>query len=528
LNEQDRDPHSLTLGCFDRRHWGWKLVDYAEATFQRGIYPLAWWLEHDDSLSDAEKRVLSNCVTAGLRFSVAIQHRDGSFDQAFPHEHSFGATAFLLHSLLYAYKVVKEQLSAVDAREIESALRRAAEFLCHREETHGFISNHLAGAVLSLLYAAEFFNESAYEKRASVLLSAILDHQSPEGWFLEYEGADPGYQTLCIYYLAQVYRMYLSDERLRSALGKSVEFLSFFVHPDGTFGGEYGSRRTAMYYPGGLALLGNEMTLAQSMTCFMQSSILSERTLTPAQVDIGNLAPLLSSYALLLESEVNNQVLPKLPCEQENVVRDFSEAGLYIRSTPRYYAVLGTANGGVLKIFDMSARTLLWNDAGYVGLIGKKTLITTQMTESHGDCDAAPQDISLETSFYEMPRSLPGPFQFTLLRILNITLMRSIFLGNLVKALLVKLLMRSSRRVPLSLVRNVHFGQEQVEVHDVIRLSRRIDLKKLEYGRPFVSIHMASARYFENFETAASALHRIDVPVGHLLQNGVQENRVVI
>jgi len=84
LSEQDRDPYSARLGCFDRRYWGWKLVDYPEATYQRNVYPLAWWLKSDRSLSLEEKGTLADAVTVGLNYATRIQHEDGSFDQAFP------------------------------------------------------------------------------------------------------------------------------------------------------------------------------------------------------------------------------------------------------------------------------------------------------------------------------------------------------------------------------------------------------------------------------------------------------------
>ena len=42
-------------------------------------------------------------------------------------------------------------------------------------------------------------------KKAEHLLDRILNNQSQEGWFMEYEGADPGYQTLCLHYLVDVH-----------------------------------------------------------------------------------------------------------------------------------------------------------------------------------------------------------------------------------------------------------------------------------------------------------------------------------
>ena len=244
LSEGNLDPYSPAYGCFDRRFWGWKIADFPEATVQRNAYPLAWLLEHPDPRSSIQVELLTEVVLAALRFSACIQHRDGSFDQAFPHEHSFGATAFLLHSLLEAFRIIRDKAAAGDAPLVEGCLRRAADFLCCHDEQHGRISNHIAGAALSLLAAGDYFDEPRYKKRSHELIDRVLGSQSGEGWFPEYEGSDPGYQSLCLYYLAKIYRR-RSETRLKRALKSAVEFLSWFVHPDGTFAGEYGSRRTA-------------------------------------------------------------------------------------------------------------------------------------------------------------------------------------------------------------------------------------------------------------------------------------------
>jgi len=527
LSAQDRDAYSLTRGCFDRRYWGWKLVDFPEATFQRNVYPLAWWLDHDRSLSPGMKRMLTDSIVAGLTYSTCIQHADGSFDQAFPHEHSFGATAFLLHPLLEAYKVVRDVCSLPTRGSIEKSLQRSAHFLCSHEETHGFISNHIAGAALSLLTAARFFKETCLEQRASDLLERILMRQSKEGWFLEYDGADPGYQTLGMYYLAQIYRL-RPEARLREALDRSISFLSWFIHPDGTFGGEYGSRRTAIYYPGGLALLGKESPLALRMTRFMMESAEAGRTASLGDMDMGNLAPLLSNLALVLDVESHDKrKLPPLPWEVAGNGQDFLEAGLSIRSTKRYYAVVGVSNGGVLKVFDRQKKTLLWNDGGYTGQMGRYW-ITTQMTDPHAEYKVAEGEVQFDKSFYIMPRSQPTPWQFVILRLINLTLMHSIHLGNMIKSILVKLLMRGTRRVPLTLSRAIRFEETRIVVRDELRLSKKIKLYWLQNGRPFVSIHMASAKYFENPDVAASDQSACSVDINKLLEAGYVDNRKVI
>ncbi len=527
LNELNRDPYTPTYGCFDRRYWGWKLVDYPEATFQRNVYPLAWALRAAEVDSRIPRETLAEAVVAGLTFAAGCQHADGSFDQAFPHEHSFGATAFLLQPLLAAYLVVRDGRPPAWRTQIEACLRRAADFLCRRTETHGYIANHLAGAILSLTVAAEHFGDPHHEERASELLDSLLAHQSPEGWFPEYDGADPGYQTLCVQYLAQVHRL-RPRPALREALGRAVDFLAWFVHPDGTFGGEYGSRRTALYYPGGLALLSCELPLAWSMTRFMLAA-LTERQTTPAtDVDMGNLAPLLSSSVVALDADwpSSDTPAPPLPCERaEDVGQDFPQAGLHVRGTRRYYAVVGVSNGGVLKVFDRERRALLWNDGGYAGETEGGWRITTQVTDRRRPANVRPNEIELEAPFFRLCDAVPTPSRLLLLRLLNLTLMRSLALGNAVKALLVRLLISGKAAVPLRLTRRIRFEPAQVVVEDTLRVDGRLRLRWLEYGRPFVAIHMASARYFD---ASASVSRPTRVDVARLARQGELRVETVI
>jgi hypothetical protein len=510
LSEQNRDPYTPTYGCFDRRFWGWKLVDFPEATFQRNVYPLAKWMQQPDR-SEQEIQVLTTAVRAGLEYAFNIQHKDGSFDQAFPNEHSYGATAFLLHPLLEAYQAIHDRCTADQKQAFENGLRKAADFLCRYSEEHGHIANHLAGSVLSLLVSAYYFSESHYEEKASELLSSILANQSGEGWFLEYEGADPGYQTLCLYYLAQVYTLRPVPE-LHAALEKSINFLAWFVHPDGTFGGEYGSRRTSVFYPGGLALLSNEFPLASSITSAMLEAVSEARTVTLNDIDIGNFAPLLSSYILLLDQErISHQLAPDLPCKNGDVSQDFPEAGLYIRGNKNYYAILGVNNGGVFKVFNPQDRTETWDDGGYVGRLANGDYITTQITWYGRKVNLSGDEIQLISPFYKMLRSSPTPLQFIMLRILNLSIMSNIWVGNLVKKFLVDLLISGKKTFPLELTRSIRFKSDRIVLTDVVKATGKIRLQWLMFGRPFVGIHMASARYFQKFDDASSRLQKVDV-----------------
>lgn len=509
LSQQDSNPYSPNYGCFDRRYWGWKLVDYAEATFQRNVYPLAWLLKQNfnDSLPPT---LLIERIKGGLLNSVKLQHKNGSYDQAFPYEQSYGAVAFLIHPLLMSYQIIKEYLILDEQDIIENSLRQAGDFLLRYDETHAHIANHLAGSALSLTVLGDYWNDSYYHKGADDVIERILKHQSSEGWFLEYEGADPSYQTLCMYYLAQIYHLH-PTKQLKSALEKSLDFLSYFVHPDGTFAGEYGSRRTSIYYAGGIALLGNNFPQANAISEAMLGSIVNGTTTTIADIDIGNFAPILSNYVLALDalsSPFSNEK-DALP-HKKKLAKDFIEAGIFIRSTDNHYIIVGASNGGVVKIFDKTTQRCILDDGGYQGETKSHGRITTQITTLPADVSIDNKTVSISTKFYAMQAEPPSPFQLWVLRGLNLTVMRQITIGNRVKRLLAFLLINAKKPVPLELQREVIFEDNTVTVRDTVSLTGQLNLRWLGYGEGFVGIHMASANYYEG-QTYSDTRQDIDI-----------------
>lgn len=493
LSEIDCDPTSGAYGCFDRRYWAWKLTDFPEATFQRNVSALCWLLRNEQSYSRSQKVV--EVIKSGLAFAFKIQHRDGSFDQAYPHEHSFGATGFLLPDLISAFQAIKSECNDTEKHLYESGLSRAAKFLTRNSEQHSLISNHLAGAALGLFKAGDLFNENQFSIKGQALLDSILTNQSPEGWFPEYGGADPGYQTLCMHYLAQVYRIKPS-EALRRALEKSLGFLKYFAHPDGTFGGEYGSRRTEVYYPGGIALLAGEFPVAASLHKFMLTSIETGNTVTLTDIDMGNTAPLLNSTILALERESLLIGTLPLPFQEELEDKEFSKAGIAIRSRRNYYLILGASNGGVAKVFNKKSGRLVFDDCGAYGVTERGGKLTTQSTCLDNPLQMDNNSLECESNFYPIKNSYPNTFNYLILRLMNLTLMRIGFLNEMMKKLMVSVLVKNSSKINMSRKRVIKLNPQSMEITDTITNSGKIRLKSLAQGFKFSAIHMASARYF--------------------------------
>ena len=188
-----------------------------------------------------------------------------------------------------------------------------------------------------------------------MLLERILQNQSSEGWFKEYEGADPGYQSLCTHYLAGAH-LIRKDMGLIEPLTNSIRFLWHFANPDGSFGGHYGSRSTRFYYPSGIVALANEIPEAGALSVFLSDSIASQRVVSLSSIDEPNLTPMFNSYcwAAVLAQEAGNeqteQIRDYASYNSEEIFRkDFPQAGMVLDRGADHYTVVNYRKGGVIQ-----------------------------------------------------------------------------------------------------------------------------------------------------------------------------------
>src|SRR5262249_18504338 len=134
----------------------------------------------------------------------SITARDGSLVEAFPNEKSFCVTALVAFDILFAAEHLASHVESARLAAWRETAAPLIDFIVRNNETHAVISNHLATGVAALTRWTGP-GLSATEKRARELLGIILEHQSQEGWYCEYGAADPGYETLGLYYLADVH-----------------------------------------------------------------------------------------------------------------------------------------------------------------------------------------------------------------------------------------------------------------------------------------------------------------------------------
>lgn len=250
LTLQDRNRHSPTYGCFDRNFWQYKIIDFPSGMSQEFVYPLALaWACDLEGNPYRGQEALREWAEAGMVFAARGAHADASCDDYFPFEKAGGAAAFSLLACAEAYKIL-----GIQNYEVLRFFERRADWLAHHHES-GQLTNHQALIVLCLDRVGELLGSSKWESARAERLERVLSWQNEEGWFQEYQGCDPGYHTLTVSLLAQVYEKTPSP-RLRDALSRAVALAAEFVHPDGSYGGEYASRNTYNFFPHGFEVFG--------------------------------------------------------------------------------------------------------------------------------------------------------------------------------------------------------------------------------------------------------------------------------
>jgi len=346
----------------------------------------------------------------------------------------------------------------------------------------------------------QWSGEEAYKNKVHQLVGRILENQSSEGWFKEYEGADPGYMTQCLYYLVVLLNSGYGE--LKDPIDRSIhQYLKYFVHPDGSLGGHYGSRNTTLIYPGGLALIAKHFPLAEELLVKICGGILNNKTLVPNDLDFPNAIRLGANYLVAYQAmqEISDQPTVSnsegLPCEGLNLWKWFPHAGCLVVGTTLYYAVMGMNKGGILKLYDKTLGICVLDERGYSGRIEKKIFSTQTFHPSTPKIEG--QKVSLKVPFFKVNLEQMTPWKSLVLTVLGLTVFRFRGIRDRFKKLLVDRLIVRKEVGDVDLLREVTFKPDCILLNDqVFPLSSRV-LEDLKTGHVFSANHMASADFYE-------------------------------
>ena len=492
LSMMDRDPASNTLGAGDRLFWSWKFTDFPMARFQESAYAVAWLFTNRSSPAPYQgSPALLSWLTALLKYWRGLQHRDGSFDEAYPCERSLAAVSFTGFYIGEAIELAKASLPADETAATLASLGRAAEWLCHHDETHGLLSNHLAAAAAALTTIGQLTGEPRFLERARHFLQRIYDHQSSEGWYEEYGGFDPGYQTHGTFYLARIWQR-TGDTRLLESLRRATEFLAQFIHPDGSFGGEYGSRNTEFQFPAGFEMLAGTIPEAGLIAEFFRKNIRQGCGVGLPSMDPQNFLPMLNNY---LFAHTHFATGPVREATRKTGTRLHPKAGIVLKRTAKYFAILGTSKGGVLKAWDADGRAI--SLPGYFVRTSDRRVISSQHLDHGAQVETSGEEVRVVQRFALARQRTMKPWLFMGFRLTSLVLYFLPRLAPVIKSLLVKVLVSRKDYEPFQLDRRVRFGEEEIEVTDTLTNESGEDSPMPAVSPKFATIHMGSSRYFQ-------------------------------
>jgi hypothetical protein len=114
----DNNAASKTYGMGDRFFWSWKLIDFANGTFQGASNGLARLLIHGLLPVNISETSILKRIDSMFRAAARLCRRNGSMEEAFPYESSFCVTALVAYDLLTAVEFWIIELEIIYARNI--------------------------------------------------------------------------------------------------------------------------------------------------------------------------------------------------------------------------------------------------------------------------------------------------------------------------------------------------------------------------------------------------------------------------
>lgn len=518
LTAIDKSQVGATSGCLDREYWGWATKDFVNMDLQRGLLVLAhvYRTPFNENHYYADK-ALRAWIESGLRFWCNRQDRCGAFDHLYAHERSWMAAAFTGLDCLKTVSLMGDDLSANIRRQCRESFLLASSYLIRYDEVHGFISNHRAAAAAFLMGVAAIYDDQ-FKKGAYDLLDGILAKQSPEGWYCEYQGPDPGYQTLGLHYLSHLYQYIENPGSLLESVERSLVFLATCVHPDGSIGGAYGSRACPHFFPGGFEVFAPKFPLSSWIAGVGCRAVREGASPGLADADVRNAIPIASSFVLAHETAVS---APSKQPEGPELPAWWEQGGICIHDNYRYYAVVGLKKGGCLLVYDKGQRKWAYTCTGYSATCHGLPVATNiwnddseySFTDESDDGISVRVDVKTSFHAYSPDRTMHS-WPALLFRFFNLTAGRINLLNRLARRIIIHSFLTKKKAVDCYLKRRIVFESDHIHIEDEMGGPAKSAIRNLCRHGFISTVYMASTQYFREMDRHMHWSEKIDHNAG--------------
>jgi hypothetical protein len=287
LGLANREADSEYYGCFDRYFWHYKLSDFPNARFQESTLALSLAYLNPKLDNFYSNKVLFEWIRSGIMYWTKMQRRNGSFDEAYPHEHSLVATSFSSFSIAKSLRLLN-----LDEPKVVNSLAQAGDWIDLHEDAGP--TNQTIGAACALNEIFQLTNDEKYNLASKRKLDQAMANWQKEGYFLEYGGFDMGYSTIALSYLALLY-LDTKNEILRDISQKMIEKIKSTIDENFQWCYQQTSRKTQYIYPLGFKVFG-----ALEMLERFSHSMEKNEIVTPLWMDDRYSIPLTVDYLMLL------------------------------------------------------------------------------------------------------------------------------------------------------------------------------------------------------------------------------------
>ncbi len=480
----DRNPHSPTYGCFDRNFWHYKIIDFPSGMSQEFVLPLALaYSTNVPNNSFYHQSILKQWIEAGIRYASISAHPDGSCDDYFPFERAGGAAAFSLLACTESYLRL-----GLDDPSLLDFFARRADWLAHHQES-GRLTNHQALIVLCLELLSRLLKTDRWDRAKALRLEQVFDWQNEEGWFQEYEGCDPGYHTLTISCLARIYKL-APTERLQQSLIRAVKLAAEFVHPDGSFGGEYTSRNTYNFFPHGFELIGRWFPEALTLNDRLLPGLANGKASCYADDHI--IGHHVWNYLLAWQDFVEDRP-PVAPRPAGQVW--LKQARLLIDRRQNTELYLALNKGGAFKLF--CDGQLAASDTQFSLQVQQGGKVRNAVGHLVGNytVEVEPDEILIRGQLGWAKQKQMTPLNLLILRGVMLTVGR--FFPNLIRKILQKLLIVGKSDAPFQFTRRLRWQNGGWQITDELRANDWNQVISAGIGGDQTSIYVVMSRTFQ-------------------------------
>jgi hypothetical protein len=336
-----------------------------------------------------------------------------------------------------------------------------------------------------LFRLATLTGDAAFADQGGARIARLREWQSNEGWFWEYQGADPGYLTLTIAMLAEI-DGFKPELGLRERIAAAVRFLHDIQPPDGWLGGEWTSRNTHNYFPHGFELCGAWLPEA----LHINSRAIAALRNGPEYADdhiIGH-----HCWSYLLAGMTWRDERPAAPMAAQGR-RVYPEAGIIVERRGDRTLLLASRKGGAFRFYRESR--LVHSDTG-VSLVmkrgGKRRTAVCHLWADDIEVRLEDDRIEIAGGMQWAKHQRMTPFKNIVLRLLMLSIGR--FKPDLVRRMLQTMLITGKSAAPFAFRRTLDWEPDAMAVADAIDGTEWTHVEAAGIGPAQASIYTVMSR----------------------------------